>query len=57
MFYGRIGYHIEYDTDALAFGFGTALSTGKESRLQLDYSAVDMGPLQYVHRFTVTVVF
>lgn len=56
-FHGRLGYHINYDTDGLALGFGAALRTGEETKLQLDYSAVDMGPLQYVHRLTLTVVY
>jgi hypothetical protein len=57
VFFGRIGYNIEYDTEALAFGFGAAIPTGKSSRIQADYSAVDMGPLQYVHRFSLSVVY
>ncbi|MFO7654546.1 MAG: PorV/PorQ family protein [Candidatus Krumholzibacteriia bacterium] len=57
LFFGRVGYNIEYDTDGLAFGFGAALRTGETSRIQADYSAVDMGPLQYVHRFSVSVVY
>ena len=57
MFFGRVGYHINYDTDGLAFGFGVGIPTGEETRLLADYSAVDMGPLEYVHRFTVSVVF
>jgi len=57
MFHGRVGYHINYDSHGLAFGFGAALRTGEASKLQLDYSAVDMGPLQYVHRLSLTVVY
>ena len=57
VFFGRLGYHINYDTDGIAFGFGAALKTGKTSKLQLDYSAVDMGPLQYVHRLSLSVVY
>ena len=57
LFFGRLGYHINYDTDGLAFGFGAALMTGEYSKLQLDYSAVDMGPLQYVHRLSLSVVY
>lgn len=53
----RAGYNINYDTDGIAFGFGTSLNTGEVGKLQLDYSAVDMGPLQYVHRLSVTVVY
>ena len=56
MFHLRGGYHINYDTDGLSFGFGTSLHTGKSSKLSLDYSAVDMGPLQYVHRLSLSVV-
>lgn len=56
MFHLRGGYHINYDTDGLSFGFGTSLHTGKSSKLSLDYSAVDMGPLQYVHRISLSVV-
>jgi len=54
-FHLRGGYHINYDTDGLALGFGTSIYTGKHSKLGLDYSAVDMGPLQYVHRLSLTV--
>ena len=57
MFFGRVGYNINYDTDGLAFGFGVGIPTGEDTRLLADYSAVDMGPLEYVHRFTVSVVF
>jgi hypothetical protein len=57
IFFGRAGYHIEYDTDGLSFGFGAALKTGQSARIQADYSAVDMGPLQYVHRFSLSVVY
>jgi hypothetical protein len=56
-FHGRAGYHVNYDTDGLSFGFGAALHTGRNNKLQLDYSAVDMGPLQYVHRLSLTVVY
>ncbi len=57
MFHLRSGYHINYDAHGLAFGFGAALRSGKTSKLQLDYSAVDMGPLQYVHRLSLQVVY
>jgi hypothetical protein len=57
MFFARGGYHINYDTDGLAFGFGAAIATGESTRLQADYSAVDMDALGYVHRFTVSVVY
>lgn len=57
MFFARAGYHINYDTDGLAFGFGAALKTGESTKLQADYSAVDMDALGYVHRFTVSVVY
>jgi hypothetical protein len=56
-FFGRAGYHISYDTDGLAFGFGAQIRTGETTRLRGDYSAVDMDALGYVHRFTVTVVY
>ncbi len=56
MFHLRGGYHINYDTHGVAFGFGTSIFTGKTSKLGLDYSAVDMGPLQYVHRLSLSVV-
>lgn len=55
MFHIRGGYHINYDSDGLSFGFGTSIFTGETSKLQLDYSAVDMGPLQYVHRLSLSV--
>jgi hypothetical protein len=57
LFFARMGYNIEYDTDGLAFGFGVALKTGKTSKALFDYSAVDMGPLQYVHRFSISFVY
>ncbi|MCB1183369.1 PorV/PorQ family protein [bacterium] len=57
MFFARAGYHINYDTDGLAFGFGAALPTGETTRIQADYSAVDMEALGYVHRFTVSVTY
>lgn len=56
-FFARAGYHIGYDTDGLAFGFGAALPTGAKTRLQADYSAVDMAALGYVHRFTLSVTY
>ncbi len=57
MFFARAGYHINYDTDGLAYGFGAALPTGEHTRMQADYSAVDMEALGLVHRFTVTVTY
>ncbi len=57
MFFVRGGYHINYDTDGLAFGFGAAIPTGETTRLQADYSGVDMGPLGLVHRLTLSVMF
>ena len=57
LFFARAGYHINYDTDGLAFGFGAALPTGESNRIQADYSAVDMDALGYVHRFTVSVSY
>jgi hypothetical protein len=57
LFFARGGYHINYDTDGLAFGFGAALKTGEATRMQADYSAVDMDALGYVHRFTVSIVY
>ncbi len=57
MFFVRGGYNIKYDTDGAAFGFGAAIPTGDTTRLQADYSGVDMGPLGLVHRMTLTVMF
>ncbi len=57
MFFARAGYHINYDTDGLAYGFGAALPTGETTKIQADYSAVDMEALGYVHRFTVSVTY
>jgi long-subunit fatty acid transport protein len=57
MFFARAGYHVNYDTDGLAFGFGAALPTGNSTAIQADYSAVDMKALGYVHRFTVSVTY
>ncbi len=57
LFYGRIGYNIGYDTDKLSFGFGVGIKTGETSRALFDYSAVDMGPLQYVHRVSLSFIY
>jgi Type IX secretion system protein PorV len=57
MFFLRTGYHINYDTDGLAFGFGAAIPTGEKTKLQADYSGVDMGALGLIHRLSVTVMF
>lgn len=54
LLYGRVGYNIGYDTDQLSFGFGVAVATGQTSKVTVDYSAVDMGPLQYVHRLSLS---
>lgn len=56
-FFARTGYHINYDTDGWAFGFGAALATGENTKLQADYSGVDMGPLGLLHRMSLTVAF
>ncbi len=57
LFFGRVGYHSNYDAHGLAFGFGVSLSTGTDSRVYFDYSAVDMGPLQYVHRMSLCFTY
>jgi hypothetical protein len=57
MFFARTGYHSGYDAEGVAFGFGAAIKTSAEGRLQVDYAAVDMGPLQYVHRLSLRVVY
>jgi hypothetical protein len=57
MFFVRGGYNINYDTAGLAFGFGAALPTGEGSKMQADYSGVDMGALGVSHRMTVTIGF
>jgi hypothetical protein len=57
LFFARAGYHINYDTDGLAFGFGAALPTGEKTKLQADYSGVDMGPLGLLHRMSLSVSF
>ncbi|RLA35956.1 MAG: hypothetical protein DRQ64_10445, partial [Gammaproteobacteria bacterium] len=57
MFFVRGGYHLNYDTDGLAYGFGAALPTGDTTRIQADYSAVDMEALGYVHRFTISITY
>ena len=56
-FFVRGGYHINYDSDGLAFGFGAALPTGAKTKMQADYSAVDMDALGYVHRFSLSVTY
>ncbi len=57
MFFLRAGYNINYDADGVAFGFGSALTTGAATKIQADYSAVDMGPLGYVHRVSLSVSY
>ena len=54
LLYGRLGYNIGYDTDALAWGFGVVINTGKSSKSIFDYSMVDMRDLGYVHRLSLT---
>ena len=57
MFFVRGGYHINYDTDGAAFGFGAAIPTGETTRMQADYSGVDMGPLGFLHRLSLSVMY
>lgn len=57
MFYGRAGYNLNYDSDALAMGFGVAFNTGKTSKARLDYSATDMQALGWVNRLTLSFVY
>jgi hypothetical protein len=56
-FFVRTGYHINYDTDGVAYGFGAALPTGGTTKIQADYSGVDMGALGLLHRVGVSVTF
>nr|MEE4267702.1 PorV/PorQ family protein [Candidatus Krumholzibacteria bacterium] len=56
-FFVRAGYHINYDTDGAAYGFGAALPTGGNTKMQADYSGVDMGPLGLLHRMSLSVTF
>ncbi len=55
--YARIGYHMNYDTDALAWGFGVALNSGSKNRILFDYSMVDMTALHYVHRLSLSFAY
>jgi hypothetical protein len=57
LFYGRAGYNLNYDSDALAMGFGVAFNTGKTSQARLDYSATDMQALGWVNRLTLSFVY
>mgnify|MGYP001054889018 CR=1 FL=1 len=57
MFYGRLGYNLNYDSDALAFGFGVQFATGRTSKARLDYSAVDMQALGWVNRLTLSFAY
>jgi len=57
LFFARAGYHFNYDTDGLSFGFGAALPTSANHHIQADYSAVDMSALGYVHRMTVSITY
>jgi hypothetical protein len=55
--FARLGYNMNYDTDALAWGFGVAMDTGRISKVLFDYSMVDMSALSYVHRLSVSFVY
>ena len=57
LLYGRLGYNLGYDSDALAWGFGVIINTGVDSRAVFDYSMVDMQALNYVHRLSMTFVY
>jgi hypothetical protein len=57
LFFARIGYNIGYDSDKLSYGFGVGINTGETSRAIFNYSAVDMGPLQYVHRLSLSFTY
>ena len=57
LLFARGGYHLGYDTDGMAWGFGVVINTGKDSRAMFDYSYVDMGALDYVNRLTLTFVY
>jgi hypothetical protein len=57
MFYGRVGYNLNYDSDALAFGFGVSFGTGKTSRARFDYAATDMRSLGWVNRLTLAFAY
>jgi hypothetical protein len=57
LLYGRMGYNIGYDTDALAWGFGVNMGTGKKAQAKFDYAMVDMQALGYVHRLSMTFVY
>ena len=57
LLYGRVGYNLGYDTDALAAGFGVALATGKTSKALFDFSVVDMQVLGLVHRLSLSFTY
>ncbi len=57
LLYARIGYNLNYDTDALAWGFGVKIKTGATGHALFDYSMVDMQALDYVNRFTLTFTY
>ena len=40
-----------------SMGNGAAIKTGETTKLQADYSAVDMSALGYTHRFTLSVTY
>ncbi|MBU8870496.1 MAG: PorV/PorQ family protein [Gemmatimonadales bacterium] len=56
-FFLRGGYHINYDSDGVAGGFGVSVPTGETTDIVADYSAVDMDALGIAHRITVRVIF
>jgi type IX secretion system protein PorV len=55
--FARLGYNMNYDSDALAWGFGVAMDTGRVSKVMFDYSMVDMTALHYVHRLSVSFIY
>jgi hypothetical protein len=52
-FYLRGGYNLDYDAHGAAAGFGLRIDTTQTSDLSFDYSWVDLGFLEDVHRVSV----
>ncbi|MCB1151837.1 PorV/PorQ family protein [bacterium] len=57
LLYGRLGYYLGFDAQALSWGFGVNLGAGEKARAKFDYSMVDMQALGLVNRLSLTFVY
>lgn len=54
--FARIGYKLRYAEEGLTYGVGFNSEVG-QTIVSVDYAFADFGQLDYVHRFTVGLVF